>query len=139
MRQNTEEVILIDFGIAREFTVGKPQTHTSLISEGYAPVEQYVMQERRTPATDVYGLAATLYALLTAQVPVASILRERRPMPAPRDLRPELSAAVNQAVMRGMAVEAHYRPSTVAEWVALLPGEPLINPTGRHSGRPPGH
>lgn len=123
LRQGTQEVILIDFGIAREYTEGKTQTHTSLISEGYAPIEQYVMQERRTPASDIYGLAATLYALLTAEVPVASILRERRPMPAPRDLQPHLSVAVNQAVMRGMAVEARYRPSMVADWLALLPSE----------------
>ncbi len=139
LRQGTQEVILIDFGIAREFTDGKTQTHTSLISEGYAPIEQYVMQERRTPATDVYGLAATLYALLTAQVPIASILRDRRPMPAPRDLQPQLSAAVNQAVMRGMAVEARYRPSTVSDWLALLPEAspdlpPIASPnSGRRS------
>ncbi|MCU0526541.1 MAG: protein kinase [Elainella sp. Prado103] len=121
LREGTQEVILIDFGIAREFTDGKTQTHTSLISEGYAPIEQYVMQEKRTPATDVYGLAATLYALLTAQVPTASILRDRRPMAAPRDLQPQLSVAVNQAIMRGMAVEARYRPSSVAAWLDLLP------------------
>lgn len=124
LREGTQEVMLIDFGISREFTDGKTQTHTSLISEGYAPIEQYVMQEKRTPATDVYGLAATLYALLTAQVPLASILRDRRPMPAPRDLQPQLSIAVNQAIMRGMAVEPHYRPSGIAEWLDLLPTQP---------------
>src|SRR6478672_1669059 len=99
LRQGTQEVVLIDFGIAREFTPGVSQTHTSMISSGYAPIEQYVSHEKRTPATDVYGLAATLYALLTAQIPVASILRDRQSMPAPRDLRPELSPAINQAVM----------------------------------------
>jgi len=121
LREGTDQVVLIDFGIAREFTPDAVQTHTNLISPGYAPIEQYLSQERRTPATDVYGLAATLYALLTAQVPVASILRERQPLPEPRSLRPELSAAVNQAVLRGMAIEASQRPATVSEWLALLP------------------
>ena len=126
LRDGTQEVVLIDFGIAREFTPGVTQTHTSMITSGYAPIEQYLSQDKRTPATDVYGLAATLYALLTAQIPVASILRDRQTMPAPRDLRPELSPAVNQAVMRGMAVEAQYRPATVDEWLAMLPAaEPL--------------
>lgn len=136
LRDGTEEVVLIDFGIAREFTPGQTQTHTSLISTGYAPIEQYLSQERRTPASDVYGLAATLYALLTAQVPVASILRDRQPMPAPRDLRPDLSVAISQAVMRGMAVEARYRPATIQEWLSLLPGEPEPLPLATMT-RPP--
>ncbi|MBW4693189.1 MAG: serine/threonine protein kinase [Lyngbya sp. HA4199-MV5] len=121
LRQGTQEVVLIDFGIAREFTPGSTQTHTSLISAGYAPIEQYLSEEKRTPATDVYGLAATLYALLTARVPTASILRDRQPLPDPRELRPELSAATNQAVIRGMAVEVKYRPASMDEWLALLP------------------
>lgn len=125
LRQGTDEVVLIDFGIARELT--SDQTHTSMISMGYAPVEQYFTHGNRTPATDVYGLAATLYALLTAQVPVASILRDRQPMPEPRHLRPELSAAVNQAVMRGMALDARYRPSTVGEWLTLLPDVKVLS------------
>ena len=124
LRQGTDQVILIDFGIAREFSPGAVQTHTSLVSPGYAPIEQYLPQEKRTPATDVYGLAATLYMLLTAQVPVASILRDRQTLREPREWRPDLSARVNQAVLRGMAVEPQLRPSTVEEWLQLLPDSP---------------
>ncbi|MDZ8049943.1 MAG: serine/threonine protein kinase [Aulosira sp. ZfuVER01] len=123
LRQGTQEVVLIDFGIAREFNGGVRQTHTGIVSEGYSPIEQYLTQAPRTPATDVYGLAATLYALLTAQVPLPALLRDREQMPSPRELQPHLSAAVNQAVMRGMAVESRFRPATVTEWLKLLPGD----------------
>lgn len=122
LHQETQQAVLIDFGISREYT-GNTQTHTSLITEGYAPIEQYIAQEKRTPATDIYGLAATLYTLLTAQVPVASILRDRQPMPEPRTLQPQINAATNQAILRGMAIEPRHRPATVAEWLALLPTE----------------
>ncbi|MEH2421796.1 MAG: serine/threonine-protein kinase [Nostoc sp.] len=132
-RLGTQEVVLIDFGIAREFNGGVRQTHTGLVSEGYSPIEQYLTQAPRTPATDVYGLAATLYALLTAQVPIPALLRDREQMPTPRELQPHLSAAVNQAVMRGMAVESRFRPATVAEWLQLLP-ENGVNVTPQASG-----
>lgn len=130
LRQGSDQVVLIDFGIAREFTPGSAQTHTNLISSGYAPIEQYMAHEQRTAATDIYGLAATLYSLLTAQIPVASILRDRQPMPAPRDLRSELSPAVNQAVLRGMALDVRDRPASIDEWLALLPGMAVSTPGG---------
>jgi len=139
LRQSTQEVVLIDFGIAREFTPGHTQTHTNIVSEGYAPIEQYLPHAPRTPATDVYGLAATLYSLLTAKVPVAASLRDRVSMPTPRDIQPQLSIAINQAVMRGMAVEAKFRPATIAEWLALLPSESFTaadiqtQPTSTHT------
>ncbi|MBW4420894.1 MAG: serine/threonine protein kinase [Myxacorys californica WJT36-NPBG1] len=145
LHQGTQTVVLIDFGIAREFAADIIQTHTSMISSGYAPIEQYLPQAKRTPATDIYALAATLYALLTAHTPMASILRcqiearnqkittsvtnatevlsrENQPMLSLRQLRPELSEAVDQAVMQGMALEAHDRPADVNEWLDLLPG-----------------
>ena len=143
LRQNTQEVVLIDFGISREFTPGVTQTHTSMISEGYAPVEQYIAQQQRTPASDVYGLTATLYALLTARVPVASILRDRQTMPTPAELQPYLSPEVNQAVLKGMAIDVHYRPRTIEEWLSLLPdyapmaGEPTTQPPSLLAGSPP--
>lgn len=121
LRQGTGQVILIDFGTAREFSPGLTQTHTSIFSEGYAPIEQYLPQAKRTAAIDVYGLAATLYSLVTAQIPIASILRDRQPLLEPRQFRPDLSPKVNQAILRGMALELHHRPATVNEWLSLLP------------------
>ncbi|MBV6623703.1 MAG: serine/threonine protein kinase [Rivularia sp. (in: Bacteria)] len=136
LRKNTNEVILIDFGIAREFNAGARQNHTGIVSEGYSPMEQYLTKAKRSPATDVYGLASTLYALLTAQVPMPVLLRDKEKMPSPRELQPHLSAAVNQAVMRGMAVEARFRPQTVAEWLDLLPDmtrRTVIQPVATHA------
>lgn len=119
-RAGTESVVLIDFGIARELTPGITQANTGLLSAGYAPIEQYLPQHRWTPATDVYALAATLYALLTGQPPVASVLRDRVPLPEIRELRPDVSAAISHALQLGMAQEAQYRPQSVVEWLHLL-------------------
>ncbi|MEO1373597.1 MAG: serine/threonine protein kinase, partial [Cyanobacteria bacterium J06635_10] len=115
---------------------GVRQTHTGMVSEGYSPIEQYLTNTQRSPATDIYGLASTLYALLTAQVPMPVLLRDREKMPSPRELQPHLSAAVNQAIMRGMAVEARFRPQTVEEWLDLLPGmgrKTIIQPVPTHA------
>ena len=120
LQQENQQVILIDFGIAREFKEGLVQTQTHITSE-YAPLEQYLPRAKRSQSADVYGLAATLYTLLTAQVPVAAPLRDRIPLSAPRDLRGDLSPEVSIAVMRGMIVEANHRPSNVDQWLAMLP------------------
>jgi eukaryotic-like serine/threonine-protein kinase len=137
LRQNTQEVVLIDFGIAREFTPGATQTHTNMVSDGYAPPEQYFDRGKYTPATDVYALAATLYTLLTGQVPIAAIYRSQ-PMPTPRDLQPQVSPTVNQAVMQGMTVDAQNRPATVDEWLSLLSNSPA-SVTGPTIAVIPGH
>lgn len=121
IREGTQEAILIDFGIAREFTPNSTQTHTQMMSVGYAPIEQYFAQQKRSPASDVYGLAATLYALVTATVPIASILRDRERMPEPRELQPSMSPGMNQAILRGMAMDASLRPVSVEAWLSLLP------------------
>jgi len=127
-REHTDFVILIDFGIAREFTPGVTQTHTGMLSAGYAPIEQYLPQGKRTPAIDIYALAATLYSLVTGQAPIAAPLRDRIPLLDMRQFQPRLSAVVEQAILCGMEMEAEARPQTVAEWLALLPNSNFVTP-----------
>ena len=127
LRPDRQQVVLIDFGIAREFSQGATQTHTNLISEGYAPIEQYLPRAKRTAGTDVYGVASTLYTLLTAQIPTAASLRDRLPLAAPKEIRPRLSQKVSDAVMRGMEIELRYRPASMDEWMALLPDPASLN------------
>ncbi|MEM8505646.1 MAG: serine/threonine-protein kinase [Cyanobacteria bacterium P01_D01_bin.1] len=118
----TGEAILIDFGIARELTPNSAKTHTSIVSEGYAPIEQYLPKAHRSAATDVYGLAATLYLLLTGEVPVAAVLRDRTPMIPVQQLRPDVSGSVVDAIAQGMQIELRDRPQSVARWLSLLTG-----------------
>ena len=116
----TGEAILIDFGIARELTQNSTQTHTSIVSEGYAPIEQYLPKAHRSAATDVYGLAATLYTLLTAEVPVAAVLRDRNPLTPIRALRPDVKESMAAAIEQGMNIELPDRPQSVGRWLTLL-------------------
>ncbi|MBW4487159.1 MAG: protein kinase [Trichocoleus desertorum ATA4-8-CV12] len=133
-REHTDFVILIDFGIAREFTPGVTQTHTGMLSAGYAPIEQYLPQGKRTPAIDIYALAATLYSLVTGQAPIAAPLRDRIPLIDMRQFQPQMSATVEQAILRGMEMEAEARPQTVAEWLALLPNSNFVSATQAVNG-----
>jgi serine/threonine protein kinase len=120
IHQLTGEAVLIDFGIARELTPNPTQTHTSIVSEGYAPIEQYLPKAQRSAATDIYGLAATLYTLLTAEVPVAAVLRDRVPLVPIQQLRPDVNNAMADAIAQGMNIELKDRPQSVGRWISLL-------------------
>lgn len=135
---NDGSAILIDFGIARELVSGQTQTQTNLVSEGYAPLEQYLPKARRSAASDVYGLAATLYSAVTGQVPVASVVRSHHPLTPPRQLNPQISQTVEHAILQGMALKLAQRPQSVATWLALF-NEAAPNPTRRRrtSSPPP--
>ncbi len=64
MRTPRGHLYLIDFGIARQYVKGKGKDTMPLGSPGYAAPEQYGI--RQTSAqTDIYGLGATLFTLLT--------------------------------------------------------------------------
>ncbi|MBD2310520.1 GUN4 domain-containing protein [Desertifilum sp. FACHB-1129] len=127
VRTDQAHAVLIDFGMARKFIPNLTQVHTEYVTRGFAPIEQYDRRSLRGAYTDVYGLAATLYALLTNQVPEASVLRDRSwnkykedSLIPPQQLNPQMSDRLNQAILTGMALEPEDRPQSIAEWLELL-------------------
>lgn len=120
LRCGTQEAVLIDFGLAREFTIGKTGSMTNAKTEGYAPIEQYERRGEFGPYTDVYALAATLYTLLTALVPFPANFRKYATLPPPKQHNPRISAKVNDAIVKGMALEPQERSQTVREFRELL-------------------
>lgn len=63
------KVMLIDFGIAREFKENSRADTTCLGTQGYAAPEQYGGRGQTDARTDIYCLGATLYHLLTGHNP----------------------------------------------------------------------
>ncbi|MGH7998433.1 MAG: protein kinase domain-containing protein [Brasilonema sp.] len=122
IRAGKSEAVVIDFGIAREFIPNVIQRHTVYRTPGFAPPEQYELQAPRGEYIDVYALAATLYSIVTGVTPRSAEDRRRRnvPLEPPKYLNPNISDAVNQAIMRGMDLKPNLRPQSVQEWLDLL-------------------
>lgn len=105
-----DEIKLIDFGIARTFQ--SQRQSTIIMTVGYAPLEQ--LQGMAEPRSDIYALGATLHRLLTRHDPVnnkPSIFS----FPIVRALRPDVSPAFDQVIMKALEPDLAKRWSSAAE------------------------
>jgi serine/threonine protein kinase len=95
-----------------------------ILTPGYAPLEQYASRARFGPPLDIYALGATLYHLLTGQMPPSAPDRAQgMDLVAPHQLNPKVSRSVSEAVMKAMAIRVGERPQTVQAFIEALRGD----------------
>ncbi|MEM7347711.1 MAG: protein kinase, partial [Chloroflexota bacterium] len=115
--------MLVDFGIAKVVGKNKEKTRAGAqaVTPGFSPPEQYQVGGT-TPASDVYALGATLYAILTGKKPPNSIslLANKKSFIPPVQLNDKLSKDVSEAITWAMSPSKEERPQAVAVWQEQL-------------------
>ena len=132
---------LTDFGLVKDIVGHRHLTRpmTALGTAHFMVPEQYVDAQRADARSDIYALAATLYAAVTGQPPFGScrsLAEAMRQIAAgklvpPRTLVPALSEEVEAAIQRAMAVDPAQRPASCLEFVRGLKKKRASGPTGR--------
>ena len=123
-----DEVKLIDFGIARTFQTQNQST--IIMTIGYAPPEQ--LHGMPEPRSDIFALGATIHKLLTRH-DAANNRPSIFSFPPLRSLRPDISVAFEQIIMRALA------PALDQRWASAEEMERALNNLGNldQSGEPP--
>lgn len=129
------ELKLIDFQISAGRTTG-----TEIACEmypGYSAPEQYSSAEWQGTWTDVYGISATLYRVLTGCAPTESISRLGNDnCPEPMVINRNVPSHVSKVIMNGLKLNTSNRIQTITELVVKLFEQPKFNTTEQEPVRP---
>lgn len=118
------EIILLDFGLAKTLT----EQTTSTAGKSIVGFTHYYASPEQKNGTgtnersDLYSLAATLYHLLTGQLPPDANVRTTEifnggtdPLRPASELTPQVPVAVAEVLHRAMSLKADERPQTARE------------------------
>lgn len=124
--------VLIDFGSARQTSQQETSEMTTLVSQGYTPLEQYSSNfGEQGPWTDIYSLAASVYHGITGKRPEdalnrsASLLSTKPdPLPLLTELAPDgYSETFCHAIDCAMLLKPADRPRALSDWTSIFEGE----------------
>ena len=111
---NSGRVMLIDFGIAR-WVAPQEKGVTAVGTMGYAPPELF--SGKAEARTDIYGLGATMFHLLTGADPQDNplLIFDFSKNPTPRQINPAVSNEMEWILMKAVEYEPERRFRSAAE------------------------
>ncbi|MBQ8696735.1 MAG: hypothetical protein IJ519_03350, partial [Clostridia bacterium] len=112
-----------DFGAARDVSSVANKSLSVMLKPGFAPEEQYRSRGNQGAWTDVYALCATMYACITGVTPDDATQRVfNDEVKRPSEMGVVIGPAVENAIMKGMAVKQEDRFQSVEELISALTG-----------------
>lgn len=107
---SSNQIKIIDFGAAKFSTGDVEKTLTVVVTQGYASPEQYRSKSKQGPWIDVYGLGATLYKMVTGQLPDEAVDRQvEDTLKRPSQLGIKIESSLEKAIMKAMAIKTELR------------------------------
>lgn len=122
---------LTDLGLVKdeENEMNLTKTGRGLGTPNFMAPEQFRNAKNVDVRSDIYSLGATLYTMLTGEVPFGRVgpldcwmRKVRNELTAPRELNPNISDRVDWAIRRAMSADPDKRPATCKEFVEDLTG-----------------
>ena len=122
LRDRDGSPVLLDFGAARQAIGVKSRSVTSIVTPGYAPIEQYSSRGDQGPWTDIYALGGMCYRALTGQVPDDATDRVRNDplIPVAECCAGQASREFLSAIDMALSVDEGDRPQSVGAWRTAL-------------------
>ncbi len=123
--RNDKSPVLIDFGSAKQDMGDTAQSVMAAFSVNYGAPEQLYNVGKQGPWTDIYCLGATLYRIVTGEMPtpVGCRLHKIPLVSALINAKGKYSQSLLYAIDVALELECHSRPQTITEWRELLSGE----------------
>ena len=138
LRAEDGSPVLLDFGAARQAIGAKSRSVTSIVTPGYAPIEQYSSRGHQGPWTDIYALGGVCYRALTGQVPddATDRMREDPLIPVSQRCAGRVSGAFLSAIDLALSVDEGDRPQSIGAWRETLETGAASQPERRQEETP---
>jgi serine/threonine protein kinase len=137
MNDSDKRLVLIDFGAAKQgwtqLLSANPESGSEAMvgTPGYSAPEQFTTGEV-TPASDIYGVGATLFYLLTGRNPKRHMGSGGALTRSPRDVNPSISRDISYIIKKAMSQESKDRYQTATDMIRDLRGEEPIDINAPH-------